>query len=175
MAGIAGVFVWGTDTWHVTVNGDAAWAGDHVYRLSVRCDGPYHMVKRTVAGAASPSDEPPAPPEGSPPVASLRQWTGTVKTGSVDYEFLVQNPSTYFEVTAELDVDGSGTFKQTPDLLFLRASKVHPPTNPVAFGVPAGSSGPLIPNSNFRIGYLEVRASRRVAVWTTDVVTLETP
>ena len=33
MGGTPGIFVWGTDTWHVTVNAGASWISPHGYRI----------------------------------------------------------------------------------------------------------------------------------------------
>jgi len=56
----------------------------------------------------------------------------------------------------------------------LRTMMVHPPVAPFVVGLPSGSTGPLVPSVNFRVGRaLNYTPTVRFIMWMTDINTLE--
>ena len=164
MDGTPGVFVWGTTTWHVTVNAGATWTSAHNYRLELRTDGSFQNVNRSTTGGVSPLGIVPTPIDsgktllfegslGSGGVSPL----GIIPTpiaSSVDYTFTLSSSSTYIWMSLKLDIDGNGVLEESPGFVYLRAHMVHPPTAPFVVGLGYGGSGPLIPSMNFWVGYM---------------------
>jgi PKD repeat protein len=164
-----GIFVWGTDRWHVTVNAGAGWSTPHAYRIELRTDGTFENVN-------DPSGSP-VIPLGLTPTPLGGDWTvtfeGSILSGSVDYTFRVPD-STSIWMSLKLDVDGNGTLDETTSFVYLRHSLVRPPSVPMVVGLPRGSSDELLPGLDFRIGtaarYTEVS---RWIFWQTTVSALE--
>ncbi len=84
MGTTAGIFVWGTDTWHVTVNAGVGWTSPHAYRIELRTDGGFSTIDQSSSGVS---------PLGILPTPSLAGKTlvfeGTLQSGSVDHTFTV--------------------------------------------------------------------------------------
>jgi PKD repeat protein len=145
MDGTPGIYVWGTDTWHITVNGSSSWTSAHSFRIELRTDGQFVNV----GVEAGPS------PLGLTPEPSNQGWkvvfTGAVAANRITYTFQVRNASSiYFKL--QLDMDGDGTLDSAPGFVHLRQLMVNPPTNPFVVGRPSGYSGPFVPSINFKIG-----------------------
>ena len=165
MDGTPGVFVWGTDTWHVTVNAGATWTSAHNYRLELRTDGSFLNVNRSTSGGVSPLGIIPTPIDsgktlvfegslGGGGVGPLGIIPTPISTGSVDYTFTVSGSSTYVWMSLKLDIDANGVLDEAPGFVYLRSHMVHPPTAPFVVGLGYGGSGPLVPSANFWVGYM---------------------
>lgn len=167
MDGIPGIYVWGTDRWHITVNGSPTWTTSHAFRIEIRTDG--EIVGFTEEAGPAPLGLIPEPVSSGWQV--VRE--GTVSTGSVTYSFALQGATTMY-LDLRLDMDGDGTLDAQASLVRLRQFMVNPPTNPLVVGVPEGYSGPLVPSLNFRIGWaLAYTQSARFIVWQTTISALE--
>jgi len=175
MAGMSGIFVWGTDTWHVTVNAGSTWASSHSYRLELRTDGTFQNVNRSTGSGVAPLGVVPTPTGGGKSLV----FEGNLRSGSVDYTFSVSDAQSIW-MSLKLDTDGDGSLEESAGFIYLRQAMVHPPTALLVVGLPKGSSGPLIPSMNFRIGqaykYNEpclfgIRCT--TIMWWTDIASLE--
>jgi len=168
MGGTPGIFVWGTDTWHVTVNAGSGWTGSHAYRLELRTDGTFRNVNQSTGGGVAPLGIIPTPTEGGRTLL----FEGTLQSGSLDYTFSVSNSQSIW-MSLQLDTDGNGSLEESAGFVYLRQAMVHPPTVPLVVGLPKGSSGSLVPSMNFRIGRaLKYTSAVRFVMWFTDIVTL---
>ena len=141
MGGTPGIFVWGTDTWHVTVNAGSGWTGSHAYRLELRTDGTFRNVNQSTGGGVAPLGIIPTPTEGGRTLL----FEGTLQSGSLDYTFSVSNSQSIW-MSLKLDTDGNGNLEESANFIYLRQAMVHPPTALFVVGLPQGSSGPLVPN-----------------------------
>ena len=175
MAETPGIFVWGTDIWHVTVNAGSTRTGPHTYRLELRTDGSFRNVNRSTSGGAAPLGIVPTPSDGGKTLL----FEGTLQSGSLDYTFSVSNSQSLW-MSLKLDTDGNGSLEESASFIYLRHAMVHPPTTPFVVGVPKGNSGPLVPSMNFRIGqaykYNEpclFGIPCRTVIWWTDIASLE--
>lgn len=166
-----GVFVWGTDSWHLTVNAGAGWFTPHNYRLEVRSDGSFQSIGQSSSGGVVPLGILPSPiDEGRTLV-----FDGSLQAGSVDYEFRVPDSSSIW-MKLELDLDGDGDLETSSGFLYLRHSMVRPPTSPFVVGLPSGSSDELTPSLNFRVGSaIAYTETSRFVFWTTTINNLEAP
>jgi|Deesub1362B_J571_1020462.scaffolds.fasta_scaffold06339_2 PKD repeat protein len=167
MDGVPGVYVWGRDEWHITVNGSSSWTTPHEYRLELRTDGTFVGV-RTEAGPS---------PLGLIPEPTDEGWrvifTGSVTSNRITYVFRVQNATSIF-MDLRLDMDGDGDLERSAGLVRLRRWMVNPPFNPLVVGLPEGHPGPLTPELNFRIGTaLAYSEHFRAVYYQTDIETLE--
>ncbi|MCK4570635.1 PKD domain-containing protein [Candidatus Bipolaricaulota bacterium] len=166
-----GVFVWGTDSWHLTVNAGAGWFTPHSYRLELRSDDPFQNIGQSSSGVVVPLGILPAPTDGGKTLV----FEGALQTGSVDYEFRVPNSSSIW-MKLDLDIDGNGTLDTSSSFVYLRHSMVHPPTSPFVVGLPSGSSDELTPSINFRVGSaISYTETTRFVFWTTTILNLEAP
>jgi len=167
-----GVFVWGTDSWHLTVNAGAGWLTPHSYRLELRSDDAFQSISQSSSGSAAPMGILPEPTDGNKTLV----FEGSLQAGSVDYEFRVPN-STSLWMKLELDVDGDGTLETSSSRVYLRHSMVHPPTSPFVVGLPGGSSDELTPGMDFRIGFAigDYGLISRFVIYTTTISILEAP
>ncbi|HEU68622.1 MAG TPA: PKD domain-containing protein [Candidatus Acetothermia bacterium] len=164
---LPGLYVWGTDSWRITVNGSSAWAAPRAYRIELRTDGQFINVS---------SDAGPYP-LGLVPEPTSEGWRivfeGTVASGRITHSFQVQNASSIY-MDLRLDMDGDGTLDRSPGFVRLRQSMVNPPVNPLVVGSPEGYTGTLVPSLNFRIGsalcYTEFV---RIVFWQTTIEALE--
>ena len=170
-----GIFVWGTTTWHITVNAGAGWVNPHSYRLELRTDGSFKGVNQSTSGGVVPLGVIPAPTDSGKTLV----FDGSLQAGSVDYMFTVPDSKSVW-MSLKLDINGDGTLDESESFVYLRTMMVHPPAAPLVVGLPSGSSGPLVPSMNFRIGqaskYNEpcfLGPSCRLIWWMTDITTLE--
>jgi len=175
MGGIPGIFVWGTNTWHITVNAGATWTSAHSYKLELRTDGSFENVNQTISGGVAPMGIVPTPTEGGKTLT----FQESLSSGSIDYTFTVSSADSIW-MSLKLDIDGDGDLEEVPSFIYLRYRMVHPLTAPFVVGLQSGSSGPLVPSMNFRVGqaskYNEpcfLGLSCRFIWWTTDITTLE--
>jgi len=169
MGGIPGIFVWGTNTWHITVNAGATWTSAHSYKLELRTDGSFENVNQTISGGVAPMGIVPTPTEGGKTLT----FKESLSSGSIDYTFTVSSAKSIW-MSLKLDIDGDGDLEESPTFIYLRYRMVHPLTAPFVVGLPRGSSGPLVPSMNFRIGHAFTYTSTvRFIWWTTDISTLE--
>ena len=167
MGSIPGIYVWGTDTWNVTVNGSPTWVTPRGYRLELRTDGRFINVRT----------EPGPVPLGLVPEPVSEGWRlvleGAVTSGRITYSFQVSGASSIY-MDLRLDMDGDGTPDRSPGFVRLRQNMVNPPTNPLVVGVPEGYTGALIPSLNFRIGTaLSYTEFVRIVFWQTTIGALE--
>ncbi|MCR4391909.1 MAG: DUF4384 domain-containing protein [Candidatus Acetothermia bacterium] len=169
MFGIPGIYVWGTDTWRITVNGASTWTTPHAYRIELRTDGQFVGVS-TEAGPS---------PLGLIPEPTTEGWRlvfeGSVVSNRVTYAFQVTGATSIY-MDLRLDMDGDGNLDRSSGFVRLREFMVSPPTNPLVVGVPEGYTGALVPSLNFRIGmpisYTDVV---RIVWWQTTIGALEGP
>ena len=163
-----GIYVWGTDSWHITVNAGAGWFTPRHYRIELRTDGAFAGVNQSAGGVA---------PLGIVPMPSGTDKTlifeGSLQAGSVDYTFTAPGSMSIW-MSLSMDSDGNGTLEESSSLVYLRNSLVHPTANPFVVGLPSGYSGALVPSLDFRIGsavmYTE---TSRFVFWTTTISRLE--
>lgn len=166
LAGIPGIYVWGTDRWYITVNGSPTWTTARPYKIELRTDGEFVGVV----------PEGPAP-LGLVPEPTVQGWRvvleGAVSTDMVTYSFSVRNATTiYFDL--RLDMDGDGTVDLSPSLVRLRERMVNPPFSPFVVGTPEGYVGPFVPTIDFRIGSaLAYTQNVRIIFWQTTISALE--
>ncbi len=169
MGGNPGIFVWGTNTWHVTVNAGSTWTSPRSYRLELHTDGNFQNVNQSTSSGVAPLGIVPTPTEGGKALL----FEGNLQSGSVDYTFSVSNAKSIW-MSLKLDMDGDGDLEESPSFVYLRYAMVHPPAAPFVVGLPKGSSGPLVPSTNFRIGRaLQYTSAVRFIMWLTDIATLE--
>lgn len=164
---VPGIYVWGTDTWRLTVNGAATWVTPRAYRLELRTDGQFINLS-TDAGPV---------PLGLVPEPVSEGWRivfeGSVTTGRVTHSFQVRNATSIY-MDLRLDMDGDGVLDRSPGFVRLRALGVNPPVNPLVVGSPEGYAGALVPSINFRIGTaLSYTEFVRIVFWQTTIGALE--
>jgi hypothetical protein len=162
--------VWGSDTWHVTVNAGSSWTSPHSYRLELRTDGSFQGVNQSTSGGVAPLGIIPTPTDSGKTLF----FEGSLSSGSIDYTFTVSGSSKSIWMSLRLDSDGNGTLEESPGFVYLRTFMVHPPTAPFVVGLPRGSSGPLVPSMDFQIGYaLAYTSTVRLVFYTTTISQLE--
>jgi len=167
MDGTPGIYVWGTDTWHITVNGSASWTTAHAFRIELRTDGQF--VNVGVESGPSPLGLVPEPTNQGWKVV----FNGSVTSNRVTYSFQVRNASSIY-MKLQLDVDGDGTLDTAPGFVHLRQLMVNPPTNPFVVGRPSGYSGPFVPSINFKIGMSWVyQEHSKFVLYSTTIEALE--
>jgi len=168
MGTTSGIFVWGTNSWHITVNAGAGWTSPRAYRIELRTDGGFATIGQSASGVA-PLGIVPTPS----PAGKTLLFEGSLQSGSVDYTFTVPN-STSLWMSLKLDTNGDGALEESSGLVYLRASLVHPQANPVVVGLPSSYSGALVPSLDSRVGtavsYTELV---RFIFWSTTISTLE--
>ncbi len=174
MGSTPGFFVWGTDSWHVTVNAGAGWAMPHSYRIELRTDGSFQNVGQTSdtgGGQAAPMGVVPTPTE----AGKVLIYEGSLQTGSIDHTFRIPGSQTMW-LRLELDIDGDGELERSSSFVYLRYAMVNPPTSPFVVGLPDGSTAELTPSLNFKIGNaISYTATARFVYWTTTISNLEGP
>ena len=164
-----GVFVWGTDSWHLTVNAGSGWTAARAYRLELRSDESIQVLGQS--STVVPLGILPEPTDSGKTVV----FEGSLQSGNVDYEFTVPDSSSIY-MKLQLDIDGNGTLDTTSTFVYLRYSMVHPPTSPFVVGLPSGSTDELTPSINFRIGSaISYTESLHAVFWTTTILNLESP
>ncbi len=169
MDGIPGVYVWGTDTWNITVNGSPSWTSPHRFRIELRTDGTFVNVSSAPGPGPAPLGLVPEPAEEGWKVV----FEGEVTSNRLTYTFEVRNAtSIYFNV--KFDVDGDGVMETSPGIVRLRQFMVNPPTNPFVLGIPEGYSGPFVPSINFRLGTpFSYTQTFRFVLWGPNIEDLE--
>lgn len=158
MGGVPGIYVWGTDSWNITVNGASTWTTAHAYRLELRTDGEFVGLS-TAAGLS---------PLGLVPEPVSEGWRmvleGSVTSNRITYTFQVRNAeSIHFDL--RLDIDGDGDLERSAGFVHLRRLMVSPPTNPFVVGIPEGYTGPFVPSINFRVGQAYAYSEHVKFVW----------
>ena len=165
-----GIFVWGTDSWHLTVNAGAGWVSPHSYRLELRTDDSFQNINQSSSGVA-PMGIIPTPTDGGKTLV----FDGSLQSGSVDYEFRTPGSSSIW-MKLQLDIDGDGTLDTSSSVVYLRSLMVHPPTSPFVVGLPSGSTDELTPSLNFRVGSaITYTETSRFVFWLTTISALEAP
>jgi PKD repeat protein len=147
MGATPGFFVWGTDTWHITVNAGNGWSAPRAYRIELKTDGAFSTVNQTASSGVAPMGIVPAPSSAGKQLT----FEGTLRTGTIDYTFTAPG-STSIWFSLKIDSDGNGTLDTSPAFVYLRAAMVHPTAAPFAVGLPKNYSGALTPSVDFRIG-----------------------
>ena len=163
-----GIFVWGTDGWHVTVNVGTGWSSPRRYRIELRTDGTFSSVNQAAGGVAPLGILPETPSSGKTLI-----FEGSLQTGSVDYTFTLPGSASLW-LSLKLDTDGNGTLEESSSFVYLRNSLVHPTANPFVLGLPSGYSGALVPSLDFRLGSaVTYTETTRFVFWTTTISSLE--
>lgn len=176
MGMIPGIFIWGTDTWHVTVNAGAGWTVPRAYRLELKTDGTFENVNQPSGGGVFPMGLIVTPEPGG----NTLLFEGTLQSGAVDHTFTAPGASKII-LSLELDIDGDGDLDESSTFVYLRHSMVHPPAPilpgnwDLTFGVPRGSSAELVPSIDFRIGYTQQGTASSFTLYTTSISALEGP
>lgn len=165
-----GIFVWGTDSWHVTVNAGAGWIVPHNYRIELRTDGTFQNVNEPSDGGVIPL--------GLILETAPDSWTllfeGSISSGSIDYTFQVPDSSSVW-MSLKLDIDGDGVLDESSSFVYLRHSLVRPPLAPMVLGLPRGSDEELLPTIDFRIGYASPDSygeNRRWIFWRPETISM---
>ena len=161
-----GIYVWGTDAWHITVKGDPAWTTHHAFEVGFSSDQPLTSWTQSVGGGASPVTGLPSKSQ-----RYSGNLTGAVTNGTVDIAFSAPNSET-LSMRLKFDFDGDGRLDQDADFVFLVVDNraVHPPLVPLLIGLPRDSSSPpLTPSMNYRLGKLDVRADPPIVRWLFNV------
>jgi PKD repeat protein len=174
MDGIPGIFVWGSDRWHVTVNAGATWTSAHSYRIELRTDGSFLGVNQSTSGGVAPLGIVPTPTDSGKTLV----FEGSLQSGSIDVTFTVAGTTKSIWMSLKLDLDGNGTLEESPSLVYLRGFMVHPPVVPFVVVRPSGTSDTFVPSMNFEIhlAHFYIVGPFGTAMWTgrlTDIATLE--
>ncbi len=153
---VPGIYVWGTDTWRITINGSTAWTTPRPYRIELRTTGQFINVS-TEAGPV---------PLGLVPEPVSEGWRivfeGSVTSGRISHSFQVRDtrPIGSNDLVAcvymdlQLDTNGDGVLDRSPGFVRLRQRGVNPPLNPFVVGSPeVGDRRTLVPSLNFQVGY----------------------
>lgn len=171
MGTTAGVYVWGTNTWHVTVNAGAGWLAPRSYRIELRTDQTFQNVNEPSSGGVIPLGLVIDPTDGGKTLL----FEGSISSGSIDHTFRVPDSKSVW-MSLKLDVNGDGVLDESSSFVYLRHSLVHPPGVPMVVGLPSGFTGELLPTLDFRVGtaatYTE---SVRWIFWRTTISALESP
>ncbi|MEA3356142.1 MAG: PKD domain-containing protein [Candidatus Bipolaricaulota bacterium] len=144
MGGIPGIFVWGRDKWHVTVNSDSMWSSPHSYRLELRTDGSFQDISRSTSEGITPKGI-------TPSDRKTIIFDGNLMNGYVDYTFTVYDSKSIF-MSLRLDSDGDGDLEESTQSIYLLGSMAHPPNVPFVVGFREEKSAPLLPQTNLWIG-----------------------
>ena len=147
MGSTAGIFVWGTDRWHLTVNAGAGWIAPRSYRLELGTDGTFQAVDQATDSGVAPMGIIPTPTSGGKSLV----FEGSLQAGSIDYSFAAVDAKN-LRMNLQLDIDGDGQLETSTSFVGLRYSMVHPPTSPFVVGLPSGSTAELTPSIDFKIG-----------------------
>ncbi len=169
MGSTPGFFVWGSDSWHITVNAGAGWTAPRNFRIELRTDGQFTGVNETWSGGVAPMGIIPTPSTSGKTVI----FENSIQSGSADYTFTIPSATTMW-LSFKMDLNGDGVLEESTSFVYLRALMVHPPANPFVVGLPSGATGPLVPSMNFRIGTaLSYTETTRFVFWSTTIGALE--
>ena len=164
-----GVFVWGSDSWHVTVNAGAGWAAPRNYRLELRTDGAFVDVNEPFDGGVIPLGLIIEPIDSGKTLV----FEGSIQSGSLDHTFRIPESSSVW-MRLLFDIDGNGVLDESSSFVYLRHSMVNPPDVPMVLGSPAGYTGELLPTIDFRVGTAwRYDESVRWVFWRTTISALE--
>jgi len=153
----AGIYVHGVNQWMLTVSAGSGWSSARSYRLEVRSDERFAQVSSTGTLSAD---------------GKALVFQGSLQTGTVEHSFAVPESSSLW-LLLTLDVDGDGTPETTPERIYLRGSKVHPPASPFVVGL-SQEMPVLVPSSNYSIGTaMSYTSSLRFVLWSTTIRALE--
>ncbi len=155
MGSTPGFFVWGSDSWHITVNAGAGWTAPHNFRIELRTDryGQFTGVNEVWSGGVAPMGIIPTPSTSGRTVV----FEASIQSGSVDYTFTIPGSKSMW-LSFKMDLNGDGVLEESTSFIYLRGFMVHPPSswfgsgNPFVVGLPNGATGPLVPSMNFQIG-----------------------
>jgi chitodextrinase len=170
MGNVPGVYVWGTDTWCITINGSPLWTTSRPYRIELRTDGVF-------LGASSGSG---VAPMGLVPTQTSEGWKlileGNVGITAQTYTFQAAGATSIYMDLA-LDTDGDGYVNRSTGFVRFGQSMVGVPRNPIVVGKPDGYFGALTPNLNYKMGspMLYSETSRLVFYFTTIGALAGTP
>ncbi|HEU69045.1 MAG TPA: PKD domain-containing protein, partial [Candidatus Acetothermia bacterium] len=157
-----GIYVWGTDRWHITVAGDASWPSPRKFQVLLESQGAF--TNRVVTGPA------PAPTVTTSGGLTRLTWEGTVGAGWVDLAFDLTG-ATLMKLWLYLDTDGDGVVKPPPaiakTIVFLRTCKTNPPGNPFAIFAERGATA-LLPHMNFRVSVVYEDGSVSPVSWSIE-------
>ena len=166
---VPGIYIWGTDRWHITVSAGSGWSTPRGYRIELRTDGAFHDINESFASGVTPLGLIPSSPQGEKSLI----FEGSLQSGSVDRTFVVRDSESIW-MSLLLDIDGDGDLDQSSSFVYLGGSMVRPPTSPLVVGLPEGSSSTLLPGIDFRIGSaLTYTSSIRFIFWMTSMSALE--
>jgi PKD repeat protein len=147
MGATAGFFVWGSDTWHVTVNAGAGWIAPRNYRIELRTDGQFSGLNESWSGGVAPLGIVPTPATSGKTLI----LEGSIQAGSVDYTFTIPGAKSMW-MSFKMDQNGDGTLEESTSFVYLRGLMVRAPYNPLVVGL-RSLTGPLTPSLNFWTGY----------------------
>jgi PKD repeat protein len=162
-----GIFVWGTNTWHITVNPGPSWTVPRAYRLELETDGTFQDVARSTGGSVVPLGLVPTPIDDGQSLL----FEGTVHASAVDYRFSAPGAEK-IRMSLQLDIDGDGDLDQSSSFVYLRYFMVRPLWNPLVVGLPEGAAA-LTPSVDFLVGYYFEFLGGHVHVFTTSISQLE--
>ncbi len=169
MGNTPGIFVWGTGSWHVSLNSTSSWSSTHDYQLEILTDGAFQQASRSVYSGVGLESTTPISASGKQKLL----LSGEFYTGAIDYNIKVAGADNiYFRL--RMDIDGDGILEESKDLVHLRQSRVSPPVSPFVVGLDKTSSGALLPGTNFRIGHpWAYTSSARFISWVANIAELE--
>jgi len=137
--------------------------------LELRTDGSFQGVNQSTSGGVVPLGVVPTPTDSGKTLV----FNGSLQAGSADYTFTVPSSKSVW-MSLKLDINGDGMLDESESFVYSRTMMVHPPVSPFVVGLPSGSTGPLVPSMNFRVGRaLTYTSSVRFIMWMTDINTLE--
>jgi len=166
---VPGIYIWGTDRWHITVSAGRGWSTPRGYRIELRTDGAFHEISEPSASGVTPLGLIPSPSRSEKTLI----FEGSLQSGSVDHTFVVPDSESIW-MSLLLDIDGDGDLDQSSTFVYLGGSMVRPPTSPLVVGLPEGSSSTLLPNIDFRIGSaLTYTSNFQFVFWMTSMSALE--
>jgi PKD repeat protein len=167
MGAISGIFIWGTNSWHVTVNAGTGWTSPRAYRIELETDGTFQNVTQSSDGGVAPLGLVPTPTPGGQSLL----FEGSVRTGAVDYTFTAPGAEK-IRMSLRFDTNGDGVLDESSSYVYLRHSMVNSPWNPLVVGLPEGAAE-LTPSVDFLIGYYLEFLGVQVHVFTMSISQLE--
>ena len=147
-----GIYVWGDQRWHITVNSDPSWTVPHPYKIVISVRSAYDSVENfeqeVEGGAEYLVDFPPRLG-----VTAIYVLEGEITNGRIDFSFVVPTSTTLL-LSLELDIDGGGRLQESASFVYLGDRMVHPTSRliPLLIGLPAGAAPPLVPSMDYRLG-----------------------
>jgi len=144
-----GIYVWGDQRWHITVNSDPSWTVPHPYKIVVSAVSVEDLEQAVEGGAESLASFPPRLES----IGYRRTFEGEITTGAIDFSFATATSPTLL-LSLKLDIDGDGRLEESASFIYLGDRMVNPTSQliPLIIGPPAGASLPLVPSMNYRFG-----------------------